>query len=124
MTELKSPSSRGNLPRFGPGDTLRVYHRIVEGDKDRIQSFQGQVIQIKGSGASKTVTLRKVSRGFGVEWIFPLNSPILVKIEVRKRAQVRRARLFYLRQKRGKEARLRERRIERRPRPATVESED
>lgn len=124
MAELNPLSSRGDIPQFGPGDTLRVYHRIVEGDKERIQSFQGQVIQIRGSGTSKTVTLRKISRGFGVEWIFPLNSPIVVKIEVRKRARVRRARLFYLRQRWGREARLKERWIERRPRPATVESGD
>lgn len=91
-----------------PGDNVRVSHKIFEGDKERIQVFQGTVIQIRGDKDSKMVTARKMSRGIGVERIFPLNSPIVTKVEVKKHAKVRRAKLYYLRGKKGQEAKLKE----------------
>jgi large subunit ribosomal protein L19 len=111
-----------DLPRFNPGDILKISYRILEGDKEKIQMFQGQVIQIRGSGLRKSFTLRKVSKGIGVERIFQLHSPALVKIEVRKQGEVRRAKLYYLRARKGKEAKLKERRVEKRPRPTAAET--
>uniref|UniRef100_A0A7C4TJS6 50S ribosomal protein L19 n=1 Tax=candidate division WOR-3 bacterium TaxID=2052148 RepID=A0A7C4TJS6_UNCW3 len=87
---------------FKPGDLVKVYVKITEGDKTRLTPFQGVVLQIKGSGAGKTFTVRKVSAGIGVERIFPLNSPSIAKIEVKRRGKVRRAKLTYLRTKRAK----------------------
>ena len=97
-----------NLPKFGAGDTLTVYYKIIEGDKERIQFFKGVVIQKRGSGATETFTIRKISSGIGVERIFPLNSPLIDKIEVNKKGKVRRARIFYLRELTGKQARITE----------------
>ncbi len=95
-------STRQEIPDFKPGDLVRVYVKITEGDKTRLSPFQGVVIQIKGAGNSKTCTVRKVSAGIGVERIFPLNSPAIAKIEIKKRGRVRRARLTYLREKKTK----------------------
>jgi len=99
---------RTGLPRFRPGDTVRVHVKIKEGDKYRIQIFEGVVIVQKNNGVSSTFTVRKVSFGYGIERIFPLHSPIIEKLEVVKSGKVRRARLYYLRGRRGKAARLKE----------------
>ena len=98
-----------DFPDFRPGDNIVVSYKIIEGDKERIQSFRGDVIQIKGEGATKTFTVRKVSNGVGVERIFPFSSPVITEIELLKRGKVRRARLFYLRSLLGKKARIKER---------------
>ena len=100
-----------NFPNFRPGDNVVVSYKIIEGDKERIQSFRGDVIQIKGEGATKTFTVRKISNGVGVERIFPFASPNITEIEVTKRGKVRRARLFYLRERVGKKARIKERKF-------------
>ena len=100
-----------DIPSFQAGDTITVTYRIVEGSKERLQSFRGVVIQIKGQGKTKMFTIRKVSNGVGVERIFPLYSPHLDKIEVNKYGVVRRARIYYLRDLTGKKARIKERRI-------------
>jgi large subunit ribosomal protein L19 len=99
------------LPEFGPGDTITVYYEIREGDKKRTQFFKGVVIQRRGSGATETFTIRKISNDVAVERIFPINMPTLQKIEVNKRGKVRRARIFYFRNLRGKKARIKERRL-------------
>ena len=98
------------IPAFAPGDTVNVHVRVIEGDKERIQQYQGVVIAIKGSGASKTFMVRKVSNGVGVERIFPFVSPKLAKVELVREGRVRRAKLYYLRGLRGKAARIREKR--------------
>ena len=97
------------LPSFEPGDTVAVHVRVIEGQKERIQIFQGVVISLKGSGASRTFTVRKISNGVGVERIFPYHSPKIASVEVKRRGQVRRAKLYYLRKLRGKAARIKER---------------
>jgi len=97
-----------NLPEFNSGDNIAVSYKIVEGAKERIQTFRGDVIQIKGSGSTKTFTVRKMSSGIGVERIFPYNTPNLVEVEVLKRGKVRRAKLFYLRGLKGKKAKIKE----------------
>ena len=98
------------LPDFKAGDTITVHYKIVEGTKERIQLFQGVVIQRKGTGSTATFTVRKISNNVGVERIFPVASPFIDKIEVNKRGDVRRARIFYLRGLRGKSARITEKR--------------
>ncbi len=98
---------RRDLPPFRPGDTVRVHVNITEGDKQRIQVFEGVVIRRRGHGPSATFTVRKVSYGVGVERIFPIESPQVKKVEIKARGHVRRARLYYLRNLRGKKARLR-----------------
>ncbi len=111
IREIENEYLRKDLPDFRPGDTVKVYFRIVEGeDKERTQIFQGVVIRKRGSGTGATFTVRKVSYGIGVERTFPLHSPRLEKIEVVKRGKVRRARLYYLRNRTGKAARIKERR--------------
>ncbi|MDP4290496.1 MAG: 50S ribosomal protein L19 [Bacteroidota bacterium] len=95
-------------PNFKAGDTITVHYKIKEGEKERIQQFQGVVLQRVGSGMTETFTIRKVSSGIGVERIIPINSPLIDQIVVNKRGVVRRARLFYLRQLRGKKARIKE----------------
>ena len=99
------------LPNFAAGDTITVSYKIVEGNKERIQEFAGVVIQRKGSAATETFTVRKISGGVGVERIFPVNLPALQKIEVNKKGSVRRARIFYFRGLTGKKARIKERRF-------------
>jgi len=102
---------KSELPSFRAGDTVIVDYRITEGDKSRIQSFRGDVIQIKGEGQTKTFTVRKMSNGIGVERIFPLSSPAIDGISIVKHGKVRRSRLFYLRDRVGKKARIKERRV-------------
>lgn len=96
-------------PEFGAGDTITVTYKIKEGNKERLQSFQGVVIQRRGSGTTETFTIRKISSGIGVERVFPISSPFIEEIKVNKQGRVRRARIFYLRQRTGKAARIRER---------------
>ncbi len=98
------------LPEFGSGDTITVYYEIREGNKTRTQFFKGVVIQVRGSGATKTFTIRKISNDVGVERIFPFNMPTLQKIEVNKHGKVRRSRIYYFRELRGKKARIKEKR--------------
>jgi len=98
------------LPEFGAGDTITVYYEIREGNKTRTQFFKGVVIQRRGSGATETFTVRKISGDIAVERIFPVNMPAIQKIEVNKRGKVRRARIYYFRNLRGKKARIREKR--------------
>ncbi|MFI3317271.1 MAG: 50S ribosomal protein L19 [Rikenellaceae bacterium] len=100
-----------DVPAFGAGDTITVTYKIIEGSKERLQSFRGVVIQIKGSGKTKMFTIRKISNGIGVERIFPLYSPHIEKIEVNKYGVVRRARIYYFRELTGKKARIKERRM-------------
>ncbi len=101
---------RNDLPEFAAGDTITVYYKIKEGNKERIQFFRGVVLQRRGSGATETFTIRKMSGSVGVERIFPLNLPTIDKIEINKRGKVRRARIFYQRERTGKAARIKERR--------------
>src|SRR5216117_3737082 len=102
---------RSDIPHFGPGDTLKVHVRVVEGTRERTQVFQGVVIRRKGSGVRETFTVRKVSFGVGVERTFPVHSPILAQIEVVTRGDVRRAKLYYLRNRVGKAAKVKEKRF-------------
>lgn len=99
-----------DIPDFSPGDTVAVHTKVIEGDKERIQIFQGVVLQKRGSGINTTFTVRKISNGVGVERIFPLHSPRIAKIERLRAGKVRRAKLFYLRNLRGKAARIDEKR--------------
>ncbi len=101
---------RNDIPDFAPGDTLKVHVRVVEGGRERIQVFQGVVIQRRGSGARETFTVRKISFQVGVERIFPVHSPIISKIEVVSRGDVRRAKLYYLRDRVGRAAKIKEKR--------------
>lgn len=96
---------------FRPGDNVSISYRIIEGSKERIQLFRGDVIQIKGEGSNKTFTVRKISNGVGVERIFPVNSPAIADIKILKRGKVRRAKLYYLRDLVGKKARIKERKF-------------
>ena len=98
------------LPSFRAGDTITVYYEIKEGDKKRTQFFKGVVLQRRGSGSTETFTIRKMSGSIGVERIFPINSPLLHKIEINKRGKVRRARIFYFRNLTGKKAKIKEKR--------------
>ena len=111
VNEKMWTKGEADVPQFGAGDTITVTYRIVEGNKERLQSFRGVVIQIKGTGRTKMFTIRKVSNGVCVERIFPLYSPHIDKIEVNKYGVVRRARIYYLRDLTGKKARIKERRI-------------
>ena len=99
---------RTDLPSFRPGDTLKVHVRIIEGTRERIQVFEGVVIKRRGGGVSETFTVRKISSGVGVERTFPVHTPKIEKIEVKRRGKVRRAKLYYLRSLRGKAARIQE----------------
>ena len=103
-------SLRDNIPDFGPGDTLKVHVRVVEGSRERVQVFQGTVIRRQGSGIRETFTVRKVSFGVGVERTFPVHSPIIAEIELVARGDVRRAKLYYLRDRVGKAAKIKEKR--------------
>jgi large subunit ribosomal protein L19 len=101
---------RPDIPPFAPGDTVKIHVKVREGEKERIQIFQGLVIARKGGGVRETFTVRKISQGIGVERTFPVHSPILEKIEVERHGMVRRAKLYYLRERRGKAARIAEKR--------------
>jgi large subunit ribosomal protein L19 len=96
------------IPEIKPGDLVKVYTRIIEGEKERLAPFQGVVIKIKGSDIARTFTVRKVSAGIGIERIFPIKSPMIAKIEVKKKGKVRRSKLTYLRQRRGKRMKIKE----------------
>ena len=112
IEQLEREMMRLDLPDFSPGDTVNVHVKIREGEKERIQVFQGVVISKRGGTTNATFTVRKISYGIGVERVFPLHSPILDKIEVVSRGRVRRAKNYYLRKLRGKSARIKERRID------------
>ncbi|MCP4434250.1 MAG: 50S ribosomal protein L19 [Actinomycetia bacterium] len=107
---IDQASMRDDVPDFSPGDTLKVHVKVVEGNKERTQMFQGVVIGRRGSGLHESFTVRKLSNGVGVERTFPLHSPIIERIEVHSRGDVRRAKLYYLRDRVGKSARIREKR--------------
>jgi large subunit ribosomal protein L19 len=110
LMKVERPYLKEDLPEFRAGDTVKVHVRVIEGKKERIQIFQGVVICRKGGGTRETFTVRKMSGGIGVERVFPLHSPVLDQIEVIRRGKVRRAKLYYLRELRGKAARIEERR--------------
>jgi large subunit ribosomal protein L19 len=110
MRELTSNQLKSDIPDFSAGDTVRVHVRVIEGEKERVQLFEGTVLQRKGTGIQETFTVRKVTQGIAVERIFPLHSPRLAQIEVIRRGKVRRARLFYLRGRKGRSARIKEKR--------------
>ena len=107
-TISKEITPGNDLPNFKSGDNITVYYTIKEGEKQRTQFFKGDVIQRKGSGATETFTIRKISHSIGVERIFPINSPLIEKIEINKKGKVRRARIYYLRELTGKKARIKE----------------
>jgi large subunit ribosomal protein L19 len=111
IAQLEREMIRLDLPEFNPGDTVRVHVKIKEGEKERIQAFQGVVISKRGGAAGATFTVRKVSYGVGVERIFPTNSPIIDRVEVVSLGRVRRSKIYYLRKLRGKAARIKERRL-------------
>jgi len=110
IEQLEKENFRLDLPNFNPGDTVKVHVKIKEGEKERIQAFQGVVISQRKGSSNSTFTVRKVSYGIGVERIFPKHSPIIDKIEIITRGRVRRAKIYYLRKLRGKAARIREKR--------------
>ncbi|MEZ0578867.1 50S ribosomal protein L19 [Nocardioides sp. MH1] len=110
VAELGNSAKREDIPAFRAGDTVKVHVKVVEGSRSRVQIFQGVVIRIHGSGVGRTFTVRKVSFGVGVERTFPLHSPIFEQIEIVTRGDVRRAKLYYLRNLRGKAAKIKERR--------------
>ena len=110
IDEIDKASMRDDIPEFRPGDSVKVHVKVVEGSRTRVQVFQGVVIARQGGGVSETFTIRKVSFGVGVERTFPVHTPSIEKIEVVTRGQVRRAKLYYLRNLRGKAAKIKERR--------------
>lgn len=101
---------RTDIPQFGPGDEVKVHVKVIEGNKERVQVFQGNVIAIQGSGVAESYTVRKVSYGVGVERTFPVHTPTVAKVEVVRRGDVRRAKLYYLRERSGKAAKIKEKR--------------
>lgn len=110
MKAVEASHLRTDLPQFWPGDTVRVHVRVREGEKERIQAFEGVVLRRRAAGLGSTFTVRKVSYGVGVERTFPLHSPMIERIERHRAGRVRRAKLYYLRERRGKAARIREKR--------------
>jgi len=110
LDALDAATLRRDLPSFRPGDELKIHVRVIEGNKSRIQVFQGLVIRRRGSGVRESFTIRKISYGVGVERTFPVHTPVIEKIEVVRRGDVRRAKLYYLRELRGKASKIRERR--------------
>lgn len=108
LAEITKEQLKTDLPAFRPGDTVRVHVKVIEGNRERIQVFEGVVIKRRGSGISETFTVRKVSYGVGVERTFPVHSPKIAKLEVVRRGKVRRAKLYYLRKLHGKAARIKE----------------
>lgn len=119
IDKLEAGLLRKDLPRIAPGDTVKVHVKVKEGEKERIQVYQGVVIGIKGGGLRTSFTVRKISNGVGVERIFPLNSPSIDKLEVVRSGKVRRAKLYFLREKLGKKGRLKE--VRRTESPAAAE---
>jgi large subunit ribosomal protein L19 len=113
LQQVELPYLKTDLPEFRSGDTVRVHVRVVEGEKERVQVFQGVVIGRKGGGTRETFAVRKISGGVAVERVFPLHSPTIAKLEVVRQGRVRRAKLYYLRSLRGKAARINERRQDR-----------
>lgn len=112
LLEVEKPILKTGIPEFAPGDAVRVHVRVREGEKERIQVFAGVVIARRGGGARETFAVRKISSGIGVERVFPLHSPVIDRIEVERRGAVRRAKLYYLRERKGKAARIDEKRTE------------
>ena len=112
LLEIEKAALRSGLPAFAPGDSVRVHVKVREGEKERIQIFAGVVIARRGGGSRETFTVRKISSGIGVERIFPLHSPVIDRIEVERRGAVRRAKLYYLRERKGKAARIDEKRVQ------------
>ena len=110
MQYVEALVERKDLPEFKAGDTITVHYKIKEGNKERIQNFQGVVLQRRGSGSTETFTVRKITNGVGVERVFPICSPFIEQIDINKRGAVRRARIFYLRNLTGKKARIKEKR--------------
>lgn len=110
IKEVEKQHLKTDIPTFGPGDTVKVHVKVVEGGRERTQVFEGVVIRRQGGGLRETFTVRRVTYGIGVERIFPVHSPTVSRIEVVKRGRVRRAKLYYLRKRKGKAARIRERR--------------
>ncbi len=110
LLTLERQHMKPNVPPFGPGDTVRVHMRVAEGGRDRLQAFEGVVVARKGGGLRETFTVRRISHGVGVERTFPLHSPRVERIEILRKGRVRRAKLYYLREKIGKETRIREKR--------------
>lgn len=106
LNNVISDQIRTDIPKFNTGDRIRVHVRVIEGEKERIQPFEGDVISIRGTGLNKTFTVRKISSGVGVERIFPFNSPKIAKVELIKEGSVRRAKLYYLRNLSGKAAKI------------------
>lgn len=109
IDKITSAQLRSDIPEFRPGDTVRVHAKVVEGERERIQIFEGLVIKRRGAGISETYTVRKISNGVGVERTFPVHTPRVAKIEVMRKGRVRRAKLYYIRQLSGKAARIKER---------------
>src|SRR5918998_1177747 len=109
LAKYVNKQKRTDIPEFRPGDTIRVHVKIKEGDKERLQAFEGLVIARKNTGMGETITVRKISFGQGVERIFPLNAPVIDRIDFIRSGKVRRAKLYYIRELRGKAARLKER---------------
>lgn len=111
LKSVSAPQVREDVPEFGPGDTVRVHVRVVEGEKERIQLFEGVVIQRKGHGIHATFTVRKIGTGgVGIERVFPVNTPRIAQIEVPRRGKIRRSKIYYMRNLRGRAARISERR--------------
>ena len=108
ITEITKEQLRSDVPSFRPGDTVKVHVKVVEGTRERIQLFEGVVIKRRGGGISETFTVRKISYGVGVERTFPVHTPKIAKLEVVRKGKVRRAKLYYLRNLRGKAARIKE----------------
>lgn len=111
LQEVEQEQLRDDLPDFSPGDTVRVLYRVREGDKERVQAFEGTCITRRGGGVNETFTVRKISSGVGVERIFPVHAPAIKGVEVVREGRVRRAKLYYLRHRRGKSARIQEKRM-------------
>ncbi len=111
LQEIEQEQLRDDIPDFSPGDTVRVLYRVREGDKERIQAFEGTCIARRGGGVHETFTVRKISSGIGVERIFPIHAPTIKAVEVVREGHVRRAKLYYLRNRRGKSARIQEKRM-------------
>src|SRR6266446_1070357 len=124
LLEVEKPALKTNLPDFAPGDAIRVHVKVREGEKERIQVFAGVVIARRGGGARETFTVRKVSSGIGVERVFPLHSPVVDRIEVERKGSVRRAKLYYLRGRKGKAARIDEKRTDEKREAAKLPVED